>query len=213
MTDERENTGRFRQVLEDSADRLVQELDQRRNLTKRERELARDVAMLVAERLPDVIRQRPDNLRLAEVEQRATNLEAWRLKTSGVDDSNGRLGRMDRAIAACREDAEEGLVRVRAELAAAQAELRKDIGTPEQRDAERAAAAIVNGTVRRYKLTFGAAVTLVLTGGGYAVWRSLDNASRAEARLEQRLHQHDVDVDRLYQFCRAPRPDPITPDP
>lgn len=211
MTDrgsDRDATGRFRVLLEESADRLVEDLDQRSRLSKRERELARDVALLVAERLPDVIRARPDNLRLAEVETRAKALEDWRLKTAGVDDRNGRLGRMDQAIAGNREQLEEALVAVRAELAAARAELRADIGTAEERKAERAAASLVNGAVRRYRLALGAVVTVVLGGAGYGVWRMRDDASRASGRLEQRLNQYDVDINRLYETCRAPRPDP-----
>lgn len=158
-----------------------------------------------------------DDLRAEYHEQRIGKLEAradvndarWQ-RLAGVDETNGRLGRMDRALDGERGERVAGDVAVRVAFNAAVAELRADVGTAKERKEEREAAALVTGAAKRGKKWIAAAVALVLGGGGYGVhvYESHDAALAAAARLRQRIDNHDTDIGRLYQFCGAPHPDP-----
>jgi hypothetical protein len=186
-----DDTGEIRRVLSSSADAIVAELHHATEggLTLRERELAAAVAGAVVRRLPGLLANRPDNIRLAELETWRKDADAWRLKLTGADDRNGRIGRQDQALA----------------------ELRRDVGTREARELERAAAATVTGVRRKLIAAAGSAV-VALVAAGWALYRSdraaRDIAAAGAARIETRLEAHEKTFDRLFQFLGAPRPDP-----
>ncbi|HVV85554.1 MAG TPA: hypothetical protein VHE35_20985 [Kofleriaceae bacterium] len=150
-----------------------------------------------------VLTESADDLRLDLAEQRLGKVEAdvdtlkhYRLTLTGVDDRNGRLGRMDAAIQHIRDELLAGDAAARAAASKALEELRADAVTK-------------SGLTRRAKLVLGVIASIVLGGAGDAVYQSHRASVDGAARIDERLHQHDTDIDRLYQFCRAPRPDPM----
>lgn len=97
-------------------------------------------------------------MRLANLETwRAGDVDPWRLRLTGVADTNGRMGRLD-----ARVD-----------------ELRKDVGTSEERRDERAAVANLRGDRKRVVAALVAAATIA--GGGLYAIRDRYDAS-VEAR-------------------------------
>lgn len=97
-------------------------------------------------------------MRLANLETwRAGDVDPWRLRLTGVADTNGRMGRLD-----ARVD-----------------ELRKDVGTSEQRREERAAIASMRSDRKRVVAALVAAATIA--GGGLYTIRDRYDAS-VEAR-------------------------------
>ena len=97
-------------------------------------------------------------MRLANLETwRAGDVDPWRLRLTGVADTNGRMGRLD-----ARVD-----------------ELRKDVGTSEERRDERAAVANLRGDRKRVVAALVAAATIA--GGGLYTIRDRYDAS-VEAR-------------------------------
>lgn len=97
-------------------------------------------------------------MRLANLETwRAGDVDPWRLRLTGVADTNGRMGRLD-----ARVD-----------------ELRKDVGTSEQRRDERAAIASMRSDRKRVVAALAAAAALA--GGGIYTIRDRYDAS-VEAR-------------------------------
>lgn len=190
-----DDTGRFRRIVESSVDDLERSVG---GLSERERELARTVSHLVAASLPTLLRGRPDLARVAALETRADHHDAFRADLTGAGDPrDGRLGRMDRRIEDQHSHVLELLER-----------LRQDVGTADERKQERAAVAVVNGVTLRVKVIAGSIISLILGGAGLAVWRSHADSVASSTRTDERLHRHDLDLDRLYNFCRAPRLDP-----
>jgi len=97
-------------------------------------------------------------MRLANLETwRAGDVDPWRLRLTGVADTNGRMGRLD-----ARVD-----------------ELRKDVGTSEERRDERAAIASMRSDRKRVVAALVAAATIA--GGGLYTIRDRYDAS-VEAR-------------------------------
>ena len=97
-------------------------------------------------------------MRLANLETwRAGDVDPWRLRLTGVADTNGRMGRLD-----ARVD-----------------ELRKDVGTSEERREERAAIASMRSDRKRVVAALVAAATIA--GGGLYTIRDRYDAS-VEAR-------------------------------
>ena len=97
-------------------------------------------------------------MRLANLETwRAGDVDPWRLRLTGVADTNGRMGRLD-----ARVD-----------------ELRKDVGTSEERREERAAIASMRSDRKRVVAALAAAAALA--GGGIYTIRDRYDAS-VEAR-------------------------------
>lgn len=97
-------------------------------------------------------------MRLANLETwRAGDVDPWRLRLTGVADTNGRMGRLD-----ARVD-----------------ELRKDVGTSEDRREERAAIASMRSDRKRVVAALAAAAALA--GGGIYTIRDSYDAS-VEAR-------------------------------
>lgn len=117
--------------------------------------------------------------RLAELETwRKNEMDPWRLKLTGVDERNGRLGRIDQAIRDQRCDIESELE-----------QLRRDVGTAEEAAATRNLAQAVKAIKARMWAAIAAAL-VALGGGGYAVKtrdEARDAAVRADARQELRL--------------------------
>lgn len=118
--------------------------------------------------------------RIAACEAEARDHRAYQLKLSGVAEGNGRLGAMDRTIAAIRED----------------------LGTSKERAAERATVAAVRWTTAKVLALLGAAG--LATGGG--IWTSIqarDALRAAEAHARGQREEHDVGQDRrLDEFAR-----------
>ena len=134
--------------------------------------------------------------RLAAIETwREHEIDPWRRRLTGYDDRNGRLGRMDARIEANHAD-----------VLAAIAELRADVGTSEEARATRESAAFVNAGRRRLV----AAMMFAATAAGGAVWgviKSRDAAReaavRADAKAEAWRHQIEIDIARLFAFHGA----------
>lgn len=202
------DTARFRRLVDDSVD----ELDRRLGLNGRERELALEVAQIVAGALPGLIRARPDNARLASLENWQRSLDEWRLKLTGVADGNGRLGRLDRHIEQLHAEVLALIDETRKALALDVAAIRRDLGTAEERKAERAAAATVTG-VRGKLVATALTAALAIGSGGWAAYKATtaakEAAARTAGRIEARLDAHDRALDWL--FRGGPRP--ASPDP
>lgn len=117
--------------------------------------------------------------RLAALETwRDNDVNPWRLHLTGVDDRNGRIGRIDQTIK-----------NLRCDLEAADEALRADIGSPEEAATVRQVAGAVKSIGKRTWVAITAAV-LAAGGGGYGVLtrdQARDAAVRADARLEIRL--------------------------
>lgn len=181
----RDDTGRILRSIEESADGVVAELSERLDLTIRERQLARGVAGLLVPHLAGLMRDRPDNLRLAELEVRADAIEDWRATLTGVDDRNGRVGRLDAAVA----------------------ELRKDVGPPDEARLNRDAAADLRSIKRRLRAAVVFAA-LSVGGGAWGVIQARDAARdaaiRAEARTSGRLDHLEDSVRILFGFHQHP---------
>ena len=97
-------------------------------------------------------------MRLANLETwRAGDVDPWRLRLTGVADTNGRMGRLDATVD----------------------KLREDVGTSEQRREERAAIASMRSDRKRVVAALVAAATIA--GGGLYTIRDRYDAS-VEAR-------------------------------
>jgi hypothetical protein len=151
--------------------------------------------------------------RVKKLEDRADRCDDRWAHLQGVDATNGRLGRMDRTIQHVRDELVASNAAVRLELAKAVGEVRADVGDSAECKKVREAAAVVNGMTRRTKVVLGLIVSALFGGAGYLVWQARDKSIADAARIEQRLHQFDVDIDRLYEIRRAPRPDPTRSTP
>lgn len=94
--------------------------------------------------------------RLADLETWRKATDEWRLKLTGVADTNGRMGRLDDTVA----------------------KLRDDVGPPDARRREREAVATIAGDRKR---VIGALVTAaILAGGGvWAIREKYDASVRA----------------------------------
>lgn len=197
--DPREDTGQYRRLASESVD----ELDQRVALSDRERELARNVAELVARGMT-AIRDRPANLRLAQAETELAELRAWRLRLTGVADSNGRIGVLERSIDEHREDTSRAL-----EL------IRLDVGPSDERKAEREAAKLVGSFVAGVKSRMRASLLVSLVAVGGSAWGWLSARSDARATAAAATARTDTRLDFLERVVlpRAgfPLPDARTP--
>lgn len=108
-------------------------------------------------------------MRLANLETwRAGDVDPWRLRLTGVADTNGRMGRMDATVA----------------------ELRKDLGTSEERRKEREAVASLRGDRKRVVAIITAAA-VALGGGIYTIRDRYDAA--VEARGADAQWRRSVD--------------------
>jgi hypothetical protein len=137
--------------------------------------------------------------RLAELETWRAEMRDWRLRLTGVDERDGRLGRLDHAIAEHVATLERAIEGLRCDLEEADAKLRADVGTSEE-------AAEVRGLARTVKSikarTWAAIVGAVLAagGGGYGVLtrdQARDASVRADARQELRLEVLEQGLQRL----------------
>jgi hypothetical protein len=200
-------------------DEVVHQLAARSDFSPQDLELARVVAETVAlrigqsvrhahqmqnDRLLEVAHAAPGSertaVRLAEIETwRKTEVDPWRLRLTGVDDGNGRLGRMDRRID----------------------DLREDVGTSEQAAATRAGAALALSAKKRLWAALGAAA-FALGTAGYGLFTARDQARDAAARaaaqyevrlqhVERRLEKHEDVLLRRGRMTPAPDNDPRTP--
>lgn len=164
---------------------------------------------------------KPENVRLVELELRVDDLERFQLRTVGYDGGNGRLGKMDERMDAIEEDVEirsaalHAAIRTESERAAEVVEgLRADLGTSDERKAEREDVATVRG-VRRKLLAALSAAAIAVGGGGYAVIQSRDQdrdiAARARARLDYLEDGLDRLSCRLLGLCRPGTAAPLAP--
>lgn len=115
-------------------------------------------------------------MRLANLETwRAGDVDPWRLRLTGVADTNGRMGRLD-----ARVD-----------------ELRKDVGTSEQRRDERAAIASMRSDRKRVVAALAAAAALA-GGGIYTIKDRYDAAAEARGAEVQWRRSVEKNFDTLF---------------
>ena len=127
-------------------------------------------------------------MRLANLETwRAGDVDPWRLRLTGVADTNGRMGRLD-----ARVD-----------------ELRKDVGTSEERRKERDAVAGMRGDRKRVVAALVAAASL-MGGGIYAIKDRYDAAAEARGAEVQWRRSVEKNFDTLFGLfgLRVPTTDP-----
>lgn len=127
-------------------------------------------------------------MRLANLETwRAGDVDPWRLRLTGVADTNGRMGRLD-----ARVD-----------------ELRKDVGTSEERRKERDAVAGMRGDRKRVVAALVAAASL-MGGGIYAIRDRYDasvEARGADAQWRKGVEENFRTLFGLFGL-RVPTTDP-----
>ena len=127
-------------------------------------------------------------MRLANLETwRAGDVDPWRLRLTGVADTNGRMGRLD-----ARVD-----------------ELRKDVGTSEERRKERDAVAGMRGDRKRVVAALVAAASL-MGGGIYAIKDRYDasvEARGADAQWRKGVEENFRTLFGLFGL-RVPTTDP-----
>ena len=127
-------------------------------------------------------------MRLANLETwRAGDVDPWRLRLTGVADTNGRMGRLD-----ARVD-----------------ELRKDVGTSEERRDERAAIASMRSDRKRVVAALVAAATIA-GGGLYTIRDRYDAAAEARGAEVQWRRSVEKNFDTLFGLfgLRVPTTDP-----
>ena len=128
-------------------------------------------------------------MRLANLETwRAGDVDPWRLRLTGVADTNGRMGRLD-----ARVD-----------------ELRKDVGSSEERRKERDAVAGMRGDRKRVVAALVAAASL-MGGGIYAIKDRYDAAAEArgaEAQWRRSVEKNFDTLFGLFGLRRVPTTDP-----
>lgn len=117
-------------------------------------------------------RSGPFNLRLANLETWRRSMDRWRLRVTGPDDRDGRIGR----------------------LADELAELREDVGDRDQCRRVREAAALVD-TGRRRAIAAVVTAGLALGGAAWAMIRSRDKDVAAETirRMELELRVRNLE--------------------
>lgn len=142
--------------------------------------------------------------RLAALEAARQEVDAWRLRVAGVDERNGRLGRIDAAIADLRADlgTEDERRTELAELAA----LRADLGTTKDRERERKVVSAIRWTTAKVLALLGAA-GLAAGGGVVATLRARAAMEAVDARHAGALDAHeraqDESIGRLFDLCTA----------
>lgn len=182
-------------------------IDERVTLTPREAELRDAFVDVAAARLARHLENAhratsATPRRLAQLEAWRADVDPWRLRIAGVAERNGRLGRLDQDVADLREDLGTGDERraERAELAA----LRADVGTPEERQAERRIVRGIRWTTAKVLALIAAAGTLA-GGGLWQTLRARADAREAIARAQGQRDQHEIDQDRslerLFTIC------------
>lgn len=202
--------------VEDLAAEIRAEIDRRVELTPREVELrdafTESAATRLAQHLAHAHRVGVGTpRRLVQLESWRTEVDAWRMRLTGVADSNGRMGIMGRTIDEIREDLGTPAERriERAELV----QLRKDVGTTEQRTAERKTVGAVRWTTAKV-LALLSASGLIAGGGAWQAIRARATAKEAiaaaAARVEATHDEHERAQDRrlddLFTLCTARTP-------
>jgi hypothetical protein len=214
----------LRSQLQSRGDLNVEHLEMAEAIAERVMQSVLHMHQLQSNRLMQVAQAAPGSehsaRRLAELETWKREMIEWRLKLSGVDDRNGRLGRMDQAFADLRCDLEAADKDLRKDMEAADAAIRKDIGSPEEAATVRQVAGAVKSIGKRTWVAITAAV-LAAGGGGYGVLtrdQARDAAVRADARMEVRLEVVEQGflrlverVDRIVSRGRSAAPDPDQP--
>lgn len=199
---DQDDTGKFRRMLEESADGVVDQIDRvvDGGLNRRERDIAAATAHAVVGYLASIPRSRADNVRLSDLEGwRANEITPWKLRLTGVDERNGRLGRLDARVEANHAD-----------ILAVLAELREDVGTRQERAAERATIAPLAGV--RHKLLASVGAAVIAAGSAAWGWRNADRAAAsAEARTALRLEHVESTTNRL--LCKLGLCGPTDPNP
>lgn len=184
MTPRRDNSGGGGGDPVDDLEITIDEDDDRRDS-------AREFDGIVVRRaLEAATRSGPINVRVVNLETWRLDLDRWRLRLTGVDGTDGRLGKLA-----------DTLADVEVELARKVADLRADVGDRKECERVRASADLVDLGKRR-------AIAAVITAGlalGGAVWAMVRTRDRevAEAtikrmelelrvrNLEQRIEQLD----------------------
>lgn len=127
-------------------------------------------------------RSGPTNLRIANLETWKLDVDRWRLKLTGLDDGNGRIGRL-------ADDVHE---------------LRGDVGDRKECARVRAAADLVDTGRRR---VIAAVITAGLALGG-AVWAMIRTRDREVAQATIQRMELELRVRNLEQRLEQPRREP-----
>lgn len=184
--DERELT-----PVADLAEEIRAEIDRRVALSDREVEL-RDAfieaaATHLARHLEHAHRIREATpRRVAVLEAWRAEVDPWRLRLTGYADGNGRMGVLTRTVE----------------------ELREDLGTKKEREAERRTVAAVKWTTAKV-LALISAAGLIAGGGAWQALRATATAKEAvaaaAARVDATRTEHeraqDESIGRLFTIC------------
>jgi hypothetical protein len=131
-------------------------------------------------------------VRLAGLETWREDHDKWRARLTGAADSNGRIGNLDRTIAA----------------------LRHDVGDEAECKAVRETVGAVRAVQRKMVAAIGAAA-LAGAASAWGLGKSRDENIAAAARAAHRLETIERDLDRIYQrlpfLGPASNPDPRDP--
>lgn len=172
----------------------VEQLEMAEVIAERVMQSVQHMHRLQSNRLMQVAQAAPGSelthKRIAELETFRDEFRQWRLGLTGVDERNGRLGRMDQALKDQRCDLEDEI-----------AQLRKDVGTSEEAATVRAVAGAVKAIKARTWAAIAAAVVAV-GGGSYGVItrdEARDAAVRADARIQVRLEIFEQGLQRLVE--------------
>lgn len=122
--------------------------------------------------------------RLADLETWRKDTDAWRLKLTGVADTNGRMGRLDDTVS----------------------KLRDDVGPTDERRKEREAVIGLRSDRKRVIAALGLAATLA-GGGIYAIRDGYDAAAEARGADAEWRRGIEADIHILFGlFGRTPDP-------
>lgn len=202
LDDTYDETGEIRRGVASRVDDAVEEIDRELTLTDRERAIAQVAARVTAREVQGVIRDALPpgfRLRLAQLETHAKETNQHRLNLTGVDDRNGRFGRLEQRVEAHH-----------AEVTAAIAAVRADLGTPQERIEERAITRAL-ATAKKWALAklLGFVVAAATAIYGYLQLRddARSAAAAATARTETRLEHLEKTSDSLLNiFLRQRTP-------
>lgn len=159
----------------DELEITIDEDDEERDRRDSARELD---GIVVARALEAATRSAPTNMRLATLETWRLDLDRWRLRLTGVDDTNGKIGKLGETIA----------------------ELRRDVGDRKECERVRAAADTVD-TGRKRAIAAVITAGLALGGAGWAVVRDARRdaaeATMKRMELELRVRNNERRLDEL----------------
>lgn len=139
---------------------------------------------LTTDRLMEVAAAAPSSdrmlTRVANLETWRIGLDEWRLKLTGVADTNGRMGNMDRVVA----------------------KLREDVGTPSECVAVRETVNVLRNAQRKSWAAVVAAF-IAVAGSAWGLVKSRDENIAAATRATARIETLERDLERIRVDVRS----------